>query len=425
MNKGKRVIWRATKLTLAIFIAGLGFGCATGAKRIRHEIQTNYSANDPEFRQSISHLVGRPLLEGNRVKELINGDEVFPAMLEAVRSARRSITFENWNWRSGKLSSEFVAALSERARAGVKVHVLIDGMGTLLLEQTDLHEMRQAGVEFVKHNCLCLQNLFRVNHRDHRKLMVVDGKVGFIGGVCITDKWLGNAEAPPLWRDTHFQVEGPVVGQMQGIFMQNWLEAKSEVLHGEAYFPLLEHAGSALAQCFGTGPGEGPENARLVFLYSIAAARKTIRLAQSYFVPDNLAIEMLIAARKRGVKVEVITPGIIDLNLVRRASRSRWAKLLKAGVEFYEYQPARYHCKVMIVDDLWTTVGSVNFDDRSFRINDEANLNVLDKDFAEAQIKVFELDKSKSRQMTSADYQKRPCHIKLLENLAGLFRSQL
>ncbi len=207
--------------------------------------------------------------------------------------------------------------------------------------------------------------------------------------------------------------------------MQNRLETKSEVLHGEAYFPLLGQAGSALAQCFATGPGEGPENARLVFLFSIAAARKSIKLAHSYFVPDDLTIDMLIAARNRGVRVEVITPGIIDLNFVRRASRSRWGKLLKAGVEFYEYQQALYHCKVMIVDDLWVTVGSVNLDDRSLHINDEANLNVLDQDFAQTQIKVFEQDKSKSRRMTLSDYKKRPCHIKLWEHLAGLFRSQL
>jgi cardiolipin synthase len=247
MNKGNRAIWRATKLILAIFIAGGGFGCATGAKRIRHEIQTNYSPSDPEFQNSISHLIGRPLLQGNRVEQLINGDEIFPAMLEAIRSAKKTITFENWSWSSGKISSEFVAALSERARAGVKVHVLIDDMGTLALQQRDVQEMRRAGVEFVKYNCLCLQNVLRINHRGHRKLMVVDGRVGFIGGICITDKWLGNAEAAPLWRDTHFRVEGPVVSQMQGVFMQNWLETRSEVLHGKAYFPVLEHAGSALA----------------------------------------------------------------------------------------------------------------------------------------------------------------------------------
>ena len=204
--------------------------------------------------------------------------------------------------------------------------------------------------------------------------------------------------------------------------MDNWMRCTSKVLHGPDYFPLLEPKGDSLAQCFKAGPDDGAENARLLYLYSIAAARKSIRLSHSYFVPDNLAVEALVAAAKRGVKIEVITPGIIDWNIVRRAARSRWDALMEAGVQFYEYTPARYHCKQMIVDDVWVTLGSINFDDRSFRINGESNLNVYDPVVATRQIQIFEADKAQSAPISWKEFKKRPWHIRCVENICGMFR---
>jgi cardiolipin synthase A/B len=255
--------------------------------------------------------------------------------------------------------------------------------------------------------------------------MVVDGKVGFAGGVCMADEWLGNADKPDLWRDLHFRVEGPVVAQMQAVFMDNWLETRSELLDGAGYFGEGASTGGATAQFFKSGPTDGAENARLSYLLSIAAARKSIRLAHAYFVPSDAAVEALVEARRRGVKIEVIVPAKTDVEIVGQASRSRWGKLLEAGVEFHEYQPSLYHLKVMIVDDAWVTTGSVNFDERSFTMNDEANLNVLDPEFAARVTRVLEQDKAKSRLLTAEDFKERPWLVRCWEGFIGLFHTRL
>ena len=242
----------------------------------------------------------------------------------------------------------------------------------------------------------------------------------------MSDEWLGNAEGPEVWRDVHYRVEGPVVAQMQAAFMDNWLKTHDRVLHGSDYFPAIEPVGSSPAQVFQSSAEEGSESVRLMYLLSITAATRSIRLATAYFVPDDLAIDALVAARRRGVTVEIVLPGKnIDTQVVRRASRSRWGRLLEAGVEIYEFQPTMYHCKVMIVDDLWASVGSTNFDNRSFRLNDEANLNVYDAELAAHQTRCFEQDKSRSRRITLEEWQNRPISEKLVERAAGLLRWQL
>jgi len=332
---------------------------------------------------------------------------------------------ENFIFRSGRLSGQLVPLLCEKAQAGVKVHVIMDSMGCSKLKQSELDQLENAGVQFVKYNRPEWHKLLRVNHRDHRKILVTDGLVGFTGGACLADEWMGNAETKKQWRETHFRVEGPAVSQLQSVFVANWIQTQHEVLHGPEYFPPHERAGPISARCYKTGPDDGIEAARLVYLYSIAAARSNIRIAHSYFVPDGLVIEALLKARERGVKIEIITPGIIDANVVRRASRARWSDLVDAGVEFYEYQPSLFHCKVMIVDDVWVTGGTVNFDDRSFRINDENALEVWDKNFAAEQIRVFEQDKAKSRHIKPGEYKSRPWYIKGAEQFASFFRAWL
>jgi cardiolipin synthase len=394
-------------------------------KIIRTQIETDYAVTDPAFRETISHHLHDPLVPGNKIKELINGVEIFPAMLEAIRKATNTITFENFIWRSGELSDQFIEALSERARAGVKVNCIVDSFGAFKFKHSDRKKLRESGVELKIFNQMYPWNCWTWNHRTHRKILVVDGSLGFIGGICIADEWLGNATEHTHWRDTEFRVEGPVVGEMQGVFMDNWMRCTSKVLHGPDYFPQLESKGDSLAQCFKAGPDDGAENARLLYLYSIAAARKSIRLSHSYFVPDNLAVDALVAAAKRGVQIEIITPGIIDWNMVRRAARSRWDALMIAGVQFYEYDPARYHCKQMIVDDVWVTLGSINFDDRSFRINGESNLNIYDPIFAARQIKIFEEDKAQSTRISHREFKHRPWYIRCVENICGLFRGIL
>jgi cardiolipin synthase A/B len=265
-----------------------------------------------------------------------------------------------------------------------------------------------------------------MNSRTHRKILVVDGRVGFIGGVGIADQWSGNARTPVEWRDSHFQLEGPAVAHLQAAFMDNWNKSRPEVLHSEAYFPALEPVGSMDAQVFKSSPREGSGSVRLMYLLAIAAARSQIKLANSYFVPDDETVAALLRAHERGAHVEIIVPGEkIDTAITRRASRSRWGPLLEAGIPIYEFQPTMFHCKVMVVDELWVSVGSTNFDNRSFRLNDEANLNVLDRELAAEQLRAFEDDKQRSRRITIEEWRHRPLREKVIETLAGLLRSQV
>ena len=374
----------------------------------------------------MSNLLGPPLMPGNQVKELLNGNEIFPPMLAAIRSAKKTITFETYIYWSGEIGKEFAEALAERSRAGVKVHVLVDWVGSVKMDQKLLQQMEDAKVEIRKYHPLHWYNISRMNNRTHRKLLVVDGKIGFTGGVGIADNWLGNAQDPEHWRDSHFSLEGPAVAQMQAAFMDNWIKTSGEVLHGEEYFPSLKPVGEHYAQVFKSSATEGSESVRLMYLLSIASARKTIYIANAYFVPDDLSVETLISALKRGVKVKILMPGThTDSESVRSASRARWGELLEAGAEMYEYQPTMYHCKVMIVDDVWVSVGSTNFDSRSFRLNDEANLNIYDPAFAQRQIDTFEDDLTKSRKFTYEEWQKRPWTEKILEHAFALLRSQM
>ena len=411
----------------AVLLTVVAMNFMTGEKKIAQRIEPLYSVSDPQFLRSMGTLLGPAMLDGNSVKGLLNGDEIFPEILAAVRGAQKTIVFETYIYWTGKIGTELAEALAERARHGVKVHVLLDWAGCADMDEHLGEIMEAASVQIKKYHPLRWYNLSRMNNRTHRKLLVVDGKIGFTGGVGIADLWLGNAQDPSHWRDSHYRLLGPAVAQMQAAFMDNWMKTSGEVLHGEAYFPKLEPEGEALAQVFKSSPGEGSESARLMYLLSIASARKHVRIAASYFVPDDLSIETLVAARERGVTIEVILPGgeKSDTKITGKASRSRWGDLLKAGVMIYEYQPTMYHCKVMIVDDVWTSVGSTNFDNRSFRLNDEANLNVFDHAFAAAEVKSFEDDRSKSTVVTLEMWQNRPWTEKLAEHAAGLLRSQL
>src|SRR5688500_5275636 len=395
-------------------------------KAIKHEIEHLYGVGDEQFLRSIGQLLPPAILGGNKVTPLVNGDQIFPAMLVAIRGAERTISFETYIYWSGRIGREFAEALAERARAGVKVHVLLDWVGAGKMDDELLELMQGAGVEVLKYHPLRWYNLGRLNNRTHRKLLIVDGRVGFTGGVGIADEWLGNAEDPDHWRDSHYRVVGPAVAQMQAAFMDNWIKTNSLVLHGEEYFPAIDTAGPHLAQVFTSSAGEGSESVRLMYLLSIASARRSIRISASYFVPDSLSLETLVSARERGVEVEIIVPGEhIDAEVVRKASRGRWGRLLEAGVKIYEFQPTMYHCKVMIVDETWVSVGSTNFDNRSFSLNDEANLNILDPEFAAEQVAVFAEDRARSREITYDAWRRRPWQEKVQEWAAGLLRSQL
>lgn len=398
----------------------------TAEKKIQRKLDKHYSIKDPQFMRSVSALLGPSFLEGNEVVVLTNGSEIFPVMLKAIKEAKQTITFETFIYWTGNIGEEFAEALSERASAGVNAHVLLDWLGSIKMEQSQLDKMLKAGVEIQRYHKPHWSHLPRLNNRTHRKLLIIDGKLGFTGGVGIADQWLGNAQNPSEWRDTHFQVRGPVVGQMQAVFMDNWIKAEGKVLHDLKYFPALKKTGSLPAQMFSSSPSGGGDSMQLMYLMAITAAQESIYLSSAYFVPDELSTNALIAAAKRGVKISIITPGKhIDTDLVRKASRANWGTMLKADIQIAEYSPTMYHCKILIIDSLFVSVGSTNFDTRSFRLNDEANLNVVDKNFAKVLIKTFNEDWAKSHHMTLKEWSQRAWQEKLLEKGSLLFKSQL
>ena len=385
-----------------------------------------YGVHDPQFRRTMDQILGRPIVGGNRVTALLNGDQAFPAMLEAIRSARRSVDLESYIFWSGEVATQFADALSERARAGVPVHVIVDWLGSKKIDDRLVDRMRGAGVTVVKYRPLRWYTLDRFNNRTHRKLLVVDGRVGFTGGIGIADLYRGHAQDEEHWRDSQFRIEGPAVAELQAVFLDNWLETGNPLLDGPAYFPALDSVGPELAQAALSSPGGGTESLRLMFMLAIASAQRSIRIANAYFVPNTLAVEMLVAARRRGVDVEIIVPGPVnDAKLVERASRAKWGPLLEAGVKIYEYQPTMYHTKVTVVDDYWVSVGSTNLDNRSFRLNDEANLNVLDDAFGRAQSEVFARDRTRARQVTLEEWRRRPITERLEELVGRMMRHQL
>jgi len=347
-------------------------------------------------------------------------------MLKAIDEAQHSITFETYIYWAGDIGQQFATALSAAAKRGVKTHVLLDWIGSGKMDKALLDEMTQAGVQIRKFHPPHWSHLGQLNNRTHRKLLVVDGKIGFTGGVGIAPEWTGHAQDPDHWRDTHVRMEGPVVAQMQSVFLDNWIKVTGQVLHGPDYFPDLQTTGDSVAQMFSSSPTGGSESMQLMYLFAIAGATRTIDLSAAYFVPDELTKRALVEAMHRGVKLRVIVPGKhIDSETVRFASKSEWGELLLAGASIAEYEPTMFHCKVMIVDDLLVSLGSTNFDNRSFRLNDEATLNILDKKFAAEQTRIFEEDLKRSRPVSFVEWSNRPLKERAGEQFARLISSQL
>lgn len=395
-------------------------------KEITHRVAHLYAISDPQFLRSMGVLLGPALVTGNRVETLLNGNQIFPAMLNAIRAAEKTITFETYIYWSGNIGREFVDTLSEKARQGVRIHVLLDWVGSQKMKESSIQKMRDAGVEIEKYHPLKWYTWRRLNNRTHRKILVVDGKIGFTGGVGIADEWNGDAQGPDNWRDTHYRIEGPVVAQLQAAFTDNWTKLTGNVLHSGEYFPELKENGLHFAQVFKSSREGGADSMHLMYLLSIAAAKKSVHLSMAYFVPDELAREAMVAALKRGVAIQIILPGrYIDKTLVRSASRGTWGPLLQAGAEIFEFQPTMFHCKVLIVDELWVSVGSTNFDNRSFKLNDEANLNVCNQQFAERQVTNFKADLARARQITLQEWENRPWKEKAREYVLEIIQSQL
>ncbi len=430
MNAGRSRVRMWLAFFLGCLVAGVGVLVAinfmSGEKQLDRRISHIYALEDPQFAHELGALLGPPFLPGNQATILLNGDQIFPSMLSAIEGARRSITFETYIYWSGDIGRRFASALGDAARRGVPTHVLLDWVGSGKMDEALLEELKASGVQIRKFHPPRWHNLGRLNNRTHRKLLVVDGLVGFTGGVGIAEEWTGHAQDPNHWRDTHVRVEGPVVAQTQAVFMDNWVKVTGEVLHGEAYFPQLAPRGDSRAQMFSSSPTGGSESMQLMYLFSIAAATRTIDLSAAYFVPDDLTRDALLAAMKRGVKLRIIVPGDhMDSETVKRASRAKWGPLLQGGAVLAQYQPTMFHCKVLIIDRLLVSLGSTNFDNRSFRLNDEATLNILDKAFADAQTAVFEQDLARSSRVSLESWAQRPRSEKIGDWLTSLLSPQL
>jgi cardiolipin synthase A/B len=394
----------------ALAAAGLAW---YGADSLRHRRESGHGYDlrgeldirSDEFLRAAEALTGAPVSWGNEVELLINGDEIFPCYLRTIREAERTICLLTYVYWRGEIAHDVAEALRERAAAGVECNVIIDAVGGMKLEPDLLERMIGAGVRVTRFRPPKPYAAKRVANRTHRKILVADGIVGLTGGVGIAEEWTGNAEDPDHWRDTHVRVEGPVVRGLFGAFAENWLEATGEVLVGDAYLPEIANpaspGGSSPASPREGGPmmvvrssaGVGDSNIEALYYLAIAAARESLDLTAAYFVPRPAFTEALQDAAERGARVRVLVPGSnIDKPPVWIAGRASYDELVGSGVEVYEYQPTMLHAKTMTVDGCWSAVGSANFDNRSFQLNDEATLCVSSEEFADRLTEQFERD---------------------------------
>ncbi|MFN2387287.1 MAG: phosphatidylserine/phosphatidylglycerophosphate/cardiolipin synthase family protein [Thermoanaerobaculia bacterium] len=409
------------------FALSVALSLLSRPEEVRYVLPHAFGVRDDAFLPS-AHALANPIpLAGNRLEILENGIEIFPAMLSAIAAAQRTINLETYIFWSGEVATRFREALSERARAGVQVRVLLDGVGSSSkLDEDDVRAMREAGCTVELYHPLRPWMLDAINNRTHRRILVVDGKIGFTGGAGIADVWLGNADAPDHWRETHVRVEGPVVAELQAAFQENWAEVRGELLLGADHFPRLERVGSARSQVIDSSARSTSSATKLLYAVSIAAASERLSISNSYFLPDGETIALLVDAARRGVDVRIIVPGKInDVPATKAAGRARFGELLRGGVKIFEYEPAMFHPKSMVVDGIFSTIGSTNFDNRSFRLNDELNLTVYDAEFADALEASFNRDLARSRPYTYEKWLERGFFERAFEWAVVPFRSQL
>ena len=394
---------------------------------VRYVLPHAFGVRDATFLPSAQALGGPTMVAGNSVSILENGVEIFPAMLAAILAAEKSVHLEAYIFWSDSVGRQFRDALATTARRGVEVRVLLDGVGSpKRLETSDVAAMREAGCQVEFFRPIRPWMLDVINRRTHRRILVVDGKVGFTGGVGFADVWAGDADSPEHWRDTQVRIDGPVVAEMQSAFQDNWSEVTGQLLVGEKYFPALAPRGNVVAGVIASSPVPSSSAVQVLYSVAISAAEQRIWIANSYFVPNEESVELLAAAARRRVDVRILVPGEInDLPVTKAGGRAKFGDLLRAGVKIYEYEPTMMHSKTMVVDGLFATVGSTNFDNRSFRYNDELDLAVYDETVAGRLAATFVEDIGKSRPYTYEQWASRTALKRLTEWILVPIRSQL
>jgi cardiolipin synthase len=385
------------------------------------KVRSAVSADDPRHSAYLAALVGAALTRGNRYDVLTNGDHIFPAMVEAIKSAKRRISFETYIYDKGQVADEFTAALEEAARRGVHVNLVVDSVGGSGMKADDVKRLEAAGCTIGSFHSLRWYNLEEVNYRTHRKILVVDGEVGFTGGAGVADHWLGHAQDKAHWRDTQIRMRGPIVRLVEGAFYENFVETAG-IITPELDDLRREEDDTGHSIVLRSSPTGGSNDLKRLYLLGIASARRTIDITSPYFVTDESSDWSLKDAVSRGVKIRILVEGdTTDAMPVKYASREAYERLLSMGIEIYEYQPTMMHTKTMVVDGAWSMFGSANFDNRSLELNDELNVAVADRDLARRFTEDFERDLRVSSRLDLATWRQRPLLEKSREKFWSYF----
>jgi cardiolipin synthase len=424
--------WRRWAGPAAVGAAGLAWYASDSLRHRRegafgYELAGSVEVGSPDFMRAAEALTGAPISEGNDVELLINGERIFPALLETIASAERTLTLETYVYWRGEVAREVADAVCDRARAGVDCKVVLDALGAAKMERQLVGEMRDAGASVCRFRAPKPWTLRRLTNRTHRRVLVADGKVGMTGGVGIAEEWMGDAKGPDEWRDTHVRVRGPVVRGLQGAFAEHWLEGTGEVLGGDGFLPDLQpSADGGPMQLVRSAAEVGDTNVEALYYLAIASAQESIDLTAAYFAPRPAFVDALAESAGRGVAVRLLVNGPhTDKELVRVAGRAVYEQLLEAGARIFEYRPTMLHAKTLVVDGVWSSVGSVNFDNRSFQLHDEATLSVWSEEFASLLRESFEADLGRSDEIESERFAERSIGHRLLEAASTLVRREL
>jgi cardiolipin synthase len=383
------------------------------------------SPGEPQFALTAAMLTGTTLLPGHQIEIVLNGDETFPRLWADLRSARQSITLQLYYGQRGKVADTLAQILIERASDGVRVFVLYDAFGFQDLPPTHAAAFRDAGVVVVPFRPLRLSTLHLAQNRSHVRGIVIDGRIGWTGGFSVDDRWLGDGQTGGSWRETNVRFEGPAVHQLQAAFAAAWAEATGTLFSGRATLAANDGAGPLAGLLYAT-PTLGSTAAERFFAMTIAGARRTLYITNSYFAPDKNFVGLLADAARRGVDVRILTGGSrTDVRTVRLAGRAEYEPLLTAGVRIYEWLPTTLHAKTFVADGLWATIGSMNFDNRSLTLNDESTLMVLDEEVGKRMNNVFLADLKQAEEITLERFRQRAWTQRILEQAASLIQRLL
>lgn len=392
----------------------------------QYGLDHEFAVDDDEFLATMAGATGVPFLAGNALKILNNGDAFYPVMLEAVQSAEVSITIEAYIYWHGGIGKQFAEALAARAKAGVRVKILLDAIGSSTIGEEVLKILETGPCQLAWYNPFHWRRLGRYNHRTHRKSLIIDGRLAFTGGAGIADHWRGDARHPGEWRDLQIRVEGPAVTPLQTGFAQNWLQTTGELISGPLYYPLCEPAGTLALQTIMSSPEIGASTVRIMYYLSIICARRTILIANPYFVPDAAARDALLEAKRRGVNVRVMMADRYNDNWLAYHNSIRvYGRLLEAGVEILSYNRTMLHLKTMVVDGKWFTIGTTNFDNRSFAHNEENNTCGYDAAIATELHEMFEQDVAGCDRLDLDTWKRRGLWRRAQEVVAAFFEEQI